>query len=219
MTRIESIETNVTSLYGEDGILAYIFDRIDVKCKYYLNFVDFDQRQTYNPLVNLIKQRGFVSCLSGNSKELVALRSETREGVENVTSTVQTPVHFVYVNTKHNYFWILKICMEVLKRRDVRPVVVCVPFNCSIPLKESYTVPWKPRVKGEGAYRGCSLLALSFILPNYTLFGISQNRICYFVDTDVCGSLGIFTSTAFTFVDEWETIKTKFWVRVRPQGG
>jgi hypothetical protein len=180
--------------------------------------VDYRQHQTHSPLIHLIKKRGFVTCILGQ-ENISALRSETREGVEKVTSTIQTSVDLVYVTNKHNYFWILKICMEILKERGKRPMVVCVPFNSSIPLKEPYTVPWKPRVKGVGPYHGCSLLALSFILPNYTLFGISHNRICYFVDTAVCGSLGIFTSTAFTFVDEWETIKTKFWVRVRPQGG
>jgi hypothetical protein len=219
MPNIESIQKNVTSIYGEDGILSHIFDSLDNQCKYFINLVDYRQRQSHNPLIHLINERGFVSCISGCSRNVSALRKETREGVENVIGTIKKPVDFLYVNNSHNYFWVLKVCMEALKKRDMRPIVVCVPFNSSIPLKEAYTVPWKPRAKGSGSYSGCSLMALSYVLPNYTLFGISHNKVCYFVDSRFSGGLGSFTSTAFSFIDEWETIKTKFWVRVRPHGG
>lgn len=184
--------------------------------KTYFSIVDYSCSQKNNPMIHLVTQHGFVSCIRGEPDEIEAITKQTAQGLTCVMNNITRKITVFHIDMGYNDFWILKHCMKEFERRQTRPWIVCIPFNNAIPLSVACTVPWGPSSHPVGFYHTCSLLALIYTLPGYSLFGCSNNRICYFVLSEHAKCLKQMNSTIHT-PHLWNTLSQKFWVTVRPR--
>ena len=218
MNHISSIEHNVRSKYGEDGVLDYLCKVIPMSTRRFFSVVDYRRTQRFNPMINLVISKGFQSCINGSPSEIESIAKQTAAGLQDVLSNiVSQSIQVFHVDTGYNDFWILKHCMLEFERREMRPSIVVIPFNNAIPLNIACTVPWRPRETPVGYYHTCSLLALVHTLPGYFLFGCTGNRICYFVSKEFSNHLKTVDSTIQIIHHRWEQISGKFWVSVCPR--
>jgi hypothetical protein len=218
MDHITSIECDIRSKYGEDGVFDYLCESIRMTDRFFFSVPDYSRSPQFNPMINLVTSRGFTSCIAGSPNEIAAIAKQTPAGLREVLDNiVSRSIQVFHVDTGYNDFWILKHCMQEFERRKMRPWIVCVPFNPSIPLHVACSVPWRPKSQPDGPYHTCSLLALVYTLPGYVLFGCTGNRICYFVLAEHAHRLKKLNSTINTPQHVWNHLSRKFWVSVCPR--
>ena len=216
---IHDVEFNVLTRFGQDGVLSFIFNilhAVERRKFTYLNIVNFRANQTCNPLVSMVNQTNFhkgcfMSCLAPAS--VLSLKTDIKANIVVALQTVTSDIDLLHINHGYNDFWYLKFVLD----SNIKPKVICIPYNRNIPFTKSLTVPFTPNPRHNNNYRSCSLKALCSILPNYFIFGCSYSKIVYFVRADIKGYLPDIQSTYDFNTRTWKLIKDKFWVCVKPK--
>lgn len=191
---------NVTSQYGEDGIIEKVLDVINDSNKWCVELGSWDGRKCSNTF-NLISEKGYSAVLiEGNPKrfkDLVKTFEENKkavpinafvgfekeDGLDVLLKTVEIPVDFdllsIDIDGNDYHVW------EAV--HDYKPKVVVIEFNPTIPKTVEFVQPRDLRVT-----QGSSLLSISKLAKSKGYELVSTTRTnAIFVDSKYFGLFGI----------------------------
>lgn len=204
---IHDAEFKVFSQWGDDGIIQYLINRIDIPVKKFVEFgvADYTESNTRFLLLNDNWSGLVMDCSAENvnsiksdeiywKHDLTAIHAFAT--AENINSTLSASgytgeVGILHIDVDGNDYWIWKAinCLS--------PVIAVLEYNSLFGPERAITIPYDPefdRIKAHhsGLYAGASLSALCDLAheQGYTFIGSnSAGNNAYFVRNDRLGSL------------------------------
>jgi hypothetical protein len=202
LERLSDAEFKVFSQFGDDGIIQYLTDYLEVTPRTFVEFgvEDYSEANTRFLLLN-DNWRGLV--LDGSSQSMEALRGEElywRQDLTAVSAFIDRdningllteqgfcgPLGILSIDIDGNDYW-------VWERIDcVSPAIVIAEYNSVFGAEHPVSVPYDPRfVRSQAHYShlywGCSLPALCVLAERkgFSLVGCnSHGNNAYFVRRD-----------------------------------
>ncbi|MGZ8881810.1 MAG: hypothetical protein ACXW0I_06915, partial [Methylosarcina sp.] len=197
----------VFSQWGDDGIIQYLINRIDIPVKKFVEFgvADYTESNTRFLLLNNSWSGLVMDCSAENVNyiksdeiywkyDLTAIH--TFATAENINSTLSAAgykeeVGLLHIDVDGNDYWIWK-AIDCLSS-----VIAIIEYNSLFGPERAITIPYDPefdRIKAHhsGLYAGASLSALCDLAheKGYTFIGSnSAGNNAYFVRNDQMGSL------------------------------
>jgi hypothetical protein len=204
---IHDAEFKVFSQWGDDGIIQYLLNNIDIPEKRFIEFgvADFTESNTRFLLLNDNWSGLVMDCSPDNVNfikndeiywkyDLTALH--TFATAENINSTLTAAgyvgeVGLLHIDVDGNEYWIWKAI------DCISPVIAIIEYNSLFGPVRSITVPYDPefdRMKASysGLYAGASLPALCDLAheKGYSFVGSnSAGNNAYFVRNDQIGTV------------------------------
>lgn len=204
-TRIKNIhnaEFKVFSQWGDDGIIQFLINRIDIPVKKFVEFgvADYTESNTRFLLLNNNWSGLVMDCSADNvnfiksdeiywKHDLTAIHSFA--SAENINSTLSAAgftgdIGLLHIDVDGNDYWIWK-AIECLS-----PVIAIIEYNSLFGPDRAITIPYEPefdRMKAHhsGLYAGASLSALCDLAheKGYSFIGSnSAGNNAYFVRND-----------------------------------
>lgn len=173
ITDLTAFERRWYSQNGEDGILQVIFDKIDVKTRFCVEFGVENGRECNSRY--LIQKQGWVGLLmdgsaSGECHIPVHREFVTAENINELLAKYKVPKEFdlLSIDIDGNDYWVWRAIQAY------SPRVVVIEYNAAVPPNESKTIVYDPEFQWDGtAYFGAGLLALDQLgrAKGYTLIG------------------------------------------------
>lgn len=189
---LNEFTSNVTSQYGEDGILTKIFEIIPGKNKWCVEFGAWDGK-LYSNTYNLINQQGYSAVLIEanpnryqdliktyySNKKVIPLNAfvgfETKNSLDTLLEATETPVDFdlLSIDIDGNDYHVWKAV------QNYKPKVVVKEYNPTIPNKVEFVQKPDMRIN-----QGCSLLSVDKLARSqgYELVVLTQTN-AIFVDS------------------------------------
>lgn len=209
LSALRAAELRVHSQNGEDGILAYLLDRIGPTTREVVEFGIGDGTECC--AANLVLGFGWSAhLLEANAEDAAAaarLYAERAPGRVHVDHTAVEPDTVDALLSRHvapvfdvlsvdidgNDYWVLEALAAV------RPRVVVVEYNASFGPERSVTIPYERgfdryRAHASGFYHGASVTALARLgeRKGYVLAGCdSRGTNAFLVDAEAAASAGI----------------------------
>jgi hypothetical protein len=210
VSSLEDVEFQVFSQRGEDGILTYILDKIEVPNKLFIEFgvEDYTESNTRFLLINN-SWSGLV--IDGSKDNIRFIQSDyiywkydltayhsfiTRENINDLIRryTSCQDIGLLSVDVDGNDYWIWEAIDEI------RPRVVVCEYNSAFGPVEKVTVPYDPaftrqRAHYSNLYFGASLSALCWLAEKkgYDFVGTAGAGVnAFFVRKDLSAPFTIF---------------------------
>ena len=151
-------EKKVYSQNGEDGVIEYIFHKINPTNKYYVEFGVGDGLECNTRLLREKKWQGLLLDRNNENKR-INLKKEfiTAENIEALFIKYHVPERFdlLSIDIDFNDYHVWKAI------KNYFPRVIIMEYNSSVPFNESKAVKYDPKRGWDGTdYFGASLLAL-----------------------------------------------------------
>lgn len=206
---IQEAEFKVFSQWGDDGIIQYLVNQLEIPVKKFIEFgvADYTESNTRFLLLNDNWSGLVMDCSIDNvnhikkdeiywKHDLTALHAFAT--AENINSTLSAAgfvgdVGLMHIDIDGNDYWIWKAIDCVLPR------IVIVEYNSLFGSDRSITVPYDPgfdRMKAHhsGLFAGTSLSALYDLAQEkgYSFIGSnSAGNNAYFVRNDLLGTVNV----------------------------
>lgn len=204
---IHEAEFKVFSQWGDDGIIQYLINRIEIPVKKFIEFGvgDYSESNTRFLLLNDNWSGLVMDCSQKNvdsikndeiywKHDLTA--AHTFATAENINSTLSAAgftgeAGLLHIDVDGNDYWVWKAI------DCISPAIAIIEYNSLFGPERAITVPYDPefnRMKAHhsGLYAGASLSALCDLAheKGYTFIGSnSAGNNAYFVRNDRTGSL------------------------------
>ena len=170
-------EKRVYSQNGEDGIIEYIFHKINTTNKYYVEFGAEDGSECNTRLLRGKKWRGLLLDRNSENKK-INLKKEfiTAENIEDLFIKYHVPKKFdlLSIDIDFNDYYVWKAI------KNYSPRLIIIEYNSSVLFNESKAVKYDSKRSWDGTdYFGASLLALKKLgkMKGYTLICCDTNGI------------------------------------------
>lgn len=199
---LSEVEFQVFSQWGDDGIIQYLVNKIDIPHKTFIEFGVESYRES-NTRFLLINNHWSGYVIDGSEDHINYIRKDNISWAcelhtmasfitaENINELLRKPgfdpeVGILSVDIDGNDYWIWKAINEI------KPVIVIAEYNSVFGVNNAWTVPYDPNfVKYEKhdsiIYYGASLKALYLLAKEkgYTFIGCnSKGNNAYFVRND-----------------------------------
>jgi len=214
LPRLADAEFKVFSQFGEDGILQYLVNRLEVRPHSFIEFgVDSYREANTRLLLQKDNWRGLI--MDGNAKELLSIEREkfywrheltvaaafiTRDNIDSLfkANGFQGRVGVLSIDIDGNDYWVWE------RITSVEPVIVVAEYNSVFGAEKAVSVPYDPQFQRSAAhhsnlYFGCSLAALCHLAEKKGLAFVGSNSAgnnAFFVDRRHLGDLQPLTSEA-----------------------
>lgn len=197
MNELITYKNNITSQWGEDGIITEIFKRINTQEKFCIEFGAWDGKHLSN-IWNLWHEQGWSALLIEAEEAKIPTLEKSLEKFPNVKAfhalvqaEGETSLDLILKKTfPGKEIDILSIDIDsddyyVFESLSVSPRVVLIEYNPTVP-------PDMEVVQEKGAYFGSSALALCTLArkKGYTLASLTETNL-FFVRNDEFPKLGI----------------------------
>ena len=154
---VNFFEKKIYSQNGEDGILEFIFEKIGITNKFFVEFGVEDGKECNT---RLLAEKGWCGLCMDAVYQSDNIKKEfvTAENIEELFRKYNVPTTFdlLSVDIDYNDYWVWKSIVNYF------PNVVVIEYNASYPPNESRVVPYDPHRKWDQTnYFGASLLALN----------------------------------------------------------
>lgn len=205
------VEFSVFSQFGDDGIIQYLINNIDITHNTFIEFGVGDYRESNTRF--LLMNNNWSGLVADSSEEFInRLKSEnlywrhnlhainyfiTRENINKMIKDngFKGEIGLLHIDIDGNDYWIWK---EIIV---VNPIIVILEYNSVFGIKRPITIPYKSDFKRNIAhysylYWGSSLLALCLLsdVKGYSFIGSnSAGNNAYFVRKDKLGNLKTLT--------------------------
>lgn len=203
ITSISDVEFKVYSQWGEDGIIQYLINNIDIKNKYFIEFGV--ENYTESNTRFLLKNNNWSGLIIDGDKknieyvkkdkiywrhDLIALNAFiTKDNINQIFMKhgIEGNIGLLSIDIDGNDYWIWK-CIEVIE-----PLIVICEYNSIFGKDYAVTVPYKDnfirtREHFSNLYFGASIKALCLLAKEkgYKFIGsTSAGNDAFFVRNDV----------------------------------
>ncbi len=204
---IHDAEFKVYSQFGDDGIIQYLINNVELDSRTFVEFgvEDYVEANTRFLLVN-DNWRGLV--IDGNEQNIQLIKNNPiywkheltavhhfvdKENINDVISRndFSGPLGILSIDVDGNDYWI----WEALTVVD--PAIVIVEYNSVFGNEHAVTIPYDPkfirtRAHFSNLYSGCSLKALCMLADQKGYVFVGSNSIgnnAYFVRKDKVGNI------------------------------
>ena len=202
---LSEVEFQVFSQWGDDGIIQYLINKIDIPHKTFIEFGVENYREA-NTRFLLINNNWTGYVLDGSEENIRYIKNDAVSWacelhaeaafitVENINRLLNKPgfnpeVGIVSIDIDGNDYWVWK---EI---NSIRPIIVIVEYNSLFGKNKSWTVPYDPgfvRHNKSILYYGASLKAFNTLAieKGYSFIGCnSKGNNAYFIRNDKLGPL------------------------------
>lgn len=176
------------SQFGEDGIIEAIFDRIDPRSRFCVEFGAADGVTCSN--TKRLRESGWAGLLIESDPELAALAAGQAElGVDVLNETVTAANLDAFIDGRDVDFMSIDVDgtdYDIWAGLEARPRVICIEYNASIP-------PEIDLRQGDDESRlGASALALCHLgqEKGYTLVEVTKGNLIFVHDIDMAALPG-----------------------------
>lgn len=208
---LSEIEFSVFSQIGDDGIIQYFIDRLNIEQKYFIEFGVQNYIES-NTRFLLINDNWSGLIYDGSEEYIQFIQNEyyywkynlkarnlfiTAENINDAFMQDGVPAEpgILHIDIDGNDYWIWKAITRV------KPVMVIMEYNSGFGDERAITVPYHPSFERysahhSGLYFGASLQALCDLAEEkgYAFVGSnSYGNNAYFVRKDKVGSLKTYT--------------------------
>jgi len=207
LKNIQDAEFKVFSQWGDDGIIQYLVNKLDIPVKNFIEFgvSDYTESNTRFLLLNNNWTGLVMDCSEENIRyiknddiywkhDLTAkFAFVTMENVNKLfsDSDFSGEIGLLHIDVDGNDYWIWKAIGVV------DPVIVIVEYNSLFGMDRAITIPYDPKFNRldahhSGIYAGASLLALCDLAEDkgYVFVGSnSAGNNAYFIKKDRGGSI------------------------------
>ncbi len=205
-------EFQVFSQRGEDGILQYIFSKIEVPCKYFVEFGVEDYTES-NSRFLLMNDNWSGLVIDGSASNVRFIKSDfiywkydlvavhsfiTRDNINAlITAHIpQSDIGLLSVDIDGNDYWVWE-AIDVIK-----PRVVVTEYNSAFGAEQAVSVPYaadfqRSKAHYSGLYFGASLSALTSLAnkKGYDLVGVAGAGVnAFFVRRDLAAPFRKYTA-------------------------
>jgi hypothetical protein len=207
IAQLQEAEFKVFSQWGDDGIIQYLVDQIEIACPYFVEF-GVENYLESNTRFLLMNNNWSGLVMDGSADHIRFIRRDdvywrhdleaktafiTAENINDllVEHAPQEEIGLLHIDIDGNDYWIWK-AIEV-----VQPTIVVMEYNSVFGIDRAITVPYqadfvRTAAHASNLYAGASLLALCDLAAEkgYALVGSnSAGNNAYFVRQDRLGSL------------------------------
>jgi len=206
---LSEVEFQVFSQFGDDGIIQYLINKIDIPNKTFIEFgVENYMESNTRFLLYNNNWTGFVMDGSNDNvnfikKDIPNWASELYVkaafiNAENINDLVQIPgfnneVGILSIDIDGNDYWVWKAI------DSINPIIVIIEYNSLFGKNNAWTIPYESSfVRGEKSssllYFGASLKALQILgeRKGYSLIGsCSRGLNAYFIRNDKVGDFKV----------------------------
>lgn len=204
---LEEVEFKVFSQWGDDGIIQYLINKIDIPQKIFIEFgvETYHESNTRFLLMNN-NWKGLV--IDGSEQNINSIKNQkiywqhelyafssfiTKENINEVISSsgIKGEIGILSVDIDGNDYWVLN---EI---NVVNPIIIIVEYNAVFGDSSTFSVPYDPNFirnnkHFSNLYWGASLGAFYHLLlkKGYSFIGCNSNgNNGYFVRNDKIGNL------------------------------
>jgi hypothetical protein len=208
---IHDAEFKVYSQFGDDGIIQYLINNIEIPEKLH-TFVEFGVENYLESNTRfLLYNNNWTGLVMDSSKEnidfilkdMICWRNElnavcafiTRDNINDLLlqNNFSGEIGILSIDIDGNDYWVWE------KINVINPIITIVEYNSNFGCKKAVTIPYDPdfsRYKAHysGIYFGCSLKALCMLADKkgyYFVGSNSQGNNAYFVRKDKIGKIKI----------------------------
>jgi hypothetical protein len=199
---LREVEFQVFSQWGDDGIIQYLINKIDLPNKTFIEFGVEDYREA-NTRFLLINNNWTGYVIDGSDEHISYIKNDVVSWAcelylessfitaENIDELLEKPqfdpeVGLLSIDIDGNDYWVWKAITKI------RPVIVVAEYNSVFGVNNAWTVPYDPHfVKYEKhasiIYYGASLKALDMVAKEkgYQFIGCnSKGNNAYFIRND-----------------------------------
>ncbi len=204
---LSEVEFSVFSQSGDDGIIQYLINTLDIKEKFFIefgvqNYIESNTRfllmnDNWSGLIldgseehiNFIRNDYYYWAYNLRAKKLFITKDNINQAFEE--EKVSGEIGLLHIDIDGNDYWIWKAI------HVVNPVIVIVEYNAGFGADRSITVPYRHDFERynahySGLYYGASLQAFCDLAEEkgYAFVGSNLNgNNAYFVRKDKLGSL------------------------------
>lgn len=206
VSNLAEVEFQVFSQWGDDGIIQYLIDRLDIPYKTFIEFgvENYTESNTRFLLINN-NWSGYV--IDGSKENVDYIKDDIVSWAcelfaeaafitkENINQLLTKPnfnceIGLLSIDIDGNDYWVWK---EI---NSINPIIVIVEYNSLFGKNTNWTVPYDPAFVRSDAhpsllYYGASLQALSTLAESkgYDFIGCnSKGNNAYFIRKDKLGS-------------------------------
>jgi hypothetical protein len=211
---IQEVEFQVFSQFGDDGIIQYLVNKLDIPNKTFVEF-GVENYTESNTRFLLINNNWSGLIIDGDKKNIEFVKGDpitamhdlhavasfvTKENINQLLKNFlekgySEEIGILSIDIDGNDYWIWNE-IDV-----VRPVIVIVEYNSAFGNDKAWTIPYKPDFyrlqESSFQYWGASLKAFELLgqKKGYSLIGSnSAGNNAYFVRNDKLGGLKRFTT-------------------------
>jgi len=204
---LKDVEFKVFSQWGDDGIIQYLINKLDIDEKIFIEFGVEDYREA-NTRFLLINDNWAGLVMDGSSENVDYIKKDDifwkyqltaknefieSENINKLISSegISGEIGILHIDIDGNDYWIWKAI------DNISPVIVIVEYNSIFGCKRPITIPYNKNFYRTDAhpsnlYYGTSILALCDLadLKGYAFVGCNSNgNNAYFVRNDKLGDL------------------------------
>ncbi len=226
LAALRRAELRVFSQNGEDGVIAYLLDRVGAESRALVEFGIGDGREccAANLLVNFgwsgllmdgdprhaSDARDFYASTLADPSRCTVLHHVAE--VDNIDETLRehapAEIDLLSVDIDGNDYWVWEAITSV------RPRVVVIEYNATFGAERAATIPYTPgfdryRAHASGFYHGASLAALALLADRkgYLLAGCeSRGANAFFVDREAAAGRVADVAPADAFAPLYERV-------------
>jgi len=204
---LSKYEFTVFSQWGDDGIIQYLINRLDIKSKYFIEF-GVENYTEANTRFLLINNNWSGLIMDGSKANMDEVKNSeiywkydlkvidvfiTRDNINNLIIKNGCPedLGILSIDIDGNDYWIWE------NINTINPVIVIAEYNSVFGIEKPWSVPYKADFLRNDAhfsnlYFGCSLLSLCDLSEKKGYYFLGCNAAgnnSYFVRKDKIGSL------------------------------
>jgi len=211
ITSLHDIEFKIFSQWGDDGIIQYLINNIDIPNKSFIEFgmENYKESNTRFLLINN-NWKGLV--MDSSESNIKEVKNEdiywkydltakaafiTRENINQLITDAgfEGDIGLLHIDIDGNDYWVWKAI------KIVNPIIVIMEYNSVFGIDRAITIPYEAsfyRTKAHysNLYWGASLLALCDLAEEkgYFFIGCNSNgNNAYFIRKDKLGSIKVLT--------------------------
>jgi len=202
INNISEVEFSVFSQWGDDGIIQYLINKIEIPNKTFIEFGVENYKES-NTRFLLINNNWSGYIIDGSKEHINYIKKDNISWAcelyaeasfitaENINDLLKKPdfdpeVGLLSIDIDGNDYWVWKAI------HVINPIIVIVEYNSLFGVNNAWTVPYDPNfVKYEKhssiIYYGCSVKALCLLAEekNYVFIGCnSKGNNAYFIRKD-----------------------------------
>jgi hypothetical protein len=210
ISNLDEVEFKVFSQWGDDGIIQYLINKLDIPNKVFIEFGVENYRES-NTRFLLINNNWSGCVIDGSEKNIQYIKDDiiswgfelhsyaafiTKNNINGLLENFlnrgyDREIGILSIDIDGNDYWIWK---EI---NTVNPIVVIIEYNCLFGIEKPLTIPYKDdfdRVSAHSSklYYGTSLLAACELAKEkgYAFIGCnSAGNNAYFIRKDKIGPL------------------------------
>ena len=204
---LSDVEFSIFSQFGDDGIIQYLINKIEVKNKTFIEFGVEDYLES-NTRFLLMHDNWSGLCIDGDDKNIRYLKSQswfwkydlcaeghflTKENINELLADrfEDIEIGLLHVDIDGNDYWVWK---EI---NSVKPIILILEYNSVFGIERRITIPYREDFTRSKAYFnnlywGASLAALNDISEKkgYSLIGCNRaGNNAYFIKNEYLGEI------------------------------